>query len=304
MEKEITSIGAFIAGLLSFLSPCVLPLIPSYIAFISGVSLLDAQQEKINKLAVFIPALFFVFGFSTVFIVLGATASSLGSFISLRTDLFAKIGGGIVIFFGLITAGVINIPFLKYEKRFRLTKSPIGLFGAFIVGIIFAFGWSPCVGPILYSILTIAAQQGTIFEGVKLLVLYSAGFAIPFLIVPFGIGSFVKFITKMKKYTQAMELIAGKLLVTMGLLLAMGTFKHLGESLEIISLMSAGIFVTIVSIVGTQIGILLVFVNWLSKKGEYGIPWSARLMFFLDLMSISMLTVINALKEAMMLEEF
>jgi len=301
--QNVTSFGAFLAGLLSFLSPCILPLVPSYIAFISGVSILEVQSGKFNKLSLFLSALFFVLGFSFVFIGLGATASTIGKFFVSKSSLFTQIGGIIVIFFGLVTAKIINIPFLQYEKKLEVSRSPLTYLGAFIVGVVFAFGWSPCVGPILASILTLAAQQETVGQGIKLLALYSAGLAIPFLVLPFAINPFFKFMARVRKYLGVVELAAGKLLVVMGMMLALGTFQKLSESMGEVTILSASILVTFVSVAVTQIWILVSFVNWLNEKGHTEIPWSARLLFFIDLLSVAMLHVIATFKEHMTIPE-
>ncbi|GEM_PF-282353 len=295
--QQVTYFGAFVGGLLSFLSPCILPLIPSYLAFISGVSLLDAQSGKVSRASIFIPALFFVIGFSTVFIGLGATATTAGKFLLTHSKLFSQIGGALVIFFGLVTCHIIDLPFLKYEKRIQISKKPIGILGAFLVGVVFAFGWSPCVGPILASILTIAAQQETVAQGMKLLALYSAGLAIPFLAVSLALEPFFKLLAKLRKYMEVVELVSGKLLIAMGMMLFLGTFGSVSEVMGEVTLLSASIFITFTTVAVTQIWILVSFVNWLHDNGISEIPWSGRLLFLLDILSIALLQVINTFKQ-------
>jgi len=295
--QQVTYFGAFVGGLLSFLSPCILPLIPSYLAFISGVSLLDAQSGKVSRASIFIPALFFVAGFTTVFMGLGATATTVGKFLLTHSKLFSQIGGALVILFGLVTCHIIDLPFLKYEKRIQVSKKPIGILGAFLVGVVFAFGWSPCVGPILASILTIAAQQETVAQGMKLLALYSAGLAIPFLVVSLALEPFFKLLAKLRKYMEVVELVSGKLLIAMGMMLFLGTFGSVTEVMGEVTLLSASIFITFTTVAVTQIWILVSFVDWLHDKGISEIPWSGRLLFLLDLLSIALLQVINTFKQ-------
>lgn len=295
--QQVTYFGAFVGGLLSFLSPCILPLIPSYLAFISGVSLLDAQSGKVSRASIFIPALFFVAGFTTVFMGLGATATTAGKFLLTHSKLFSQIGGALVILFGLVTCNIIDLPFLKYEKRIQVSKKPIGIFGAFLVGVVFAFGWSPCVGPILASILTIAAQQETVMQGMKLLALYSAGLAIPFLVVSLALEPFFKLLAKLRKYMEVVELVSGKLLIAMGMMLFLGTFGSVSEVMGEVTLLSASIFITFTTVAVTQIWILVSFVDWLHDNGISEIPWSGRLLFLIDLLSIALLQVINTFKQ-------
>ncbi len=289
-------------GLLTFLSPCILPLIPSYIAFISGVSLLDAQAGKVSKLGIFISSLFFVLGFTVVFVALGATATAVGNFLFAKSKLFSQIGGAFVIVLGLATAGIIDIPFLKHEKRFRLTKTPLGYVGAFLVGVVFAFGWSPCIGPILAAILALASQQETVMQGVKLLGIFSAGLAIPFLVVSVAINPFLKALAKLRRYMEVVELVAGKLLVVMGMMLFLGTFGLVSETMGEVTLLSASIFVTFVTVAVTQVWMLVAFVSWLQEQGISEIPWAAKLLFFIDLLSIALLQVVNTFKAHMFVE--
>ncbi len=291
ITQNVTFFGAFLAGFLSFLSPCILPLIPSYIAFISGVSLLDAQQGKIKILSLILPAIFFVLGFSTVFIGLGAVASSIGNFLFLKSDLFAKIGGGIIIILSLITAGVINLPFLKYEQKFRFSKSPVGFLGAFLVGIVFAFGWSPCVGPILAAILAFASQQDTIGQGVNLLIVYSAGLAIPFLIVPFILNPFIKIMSKMGKYLIIVEIISGKLLLTMGILLSFGILKEFTGTMGGLSIISILTLIIFILIIVTQIILLVRFVNNRFARGIYEFSWKTRLLSIISLFVVDIVGI-------------
>ncbi len=303
VAQQITILGAFLGGLLTFLSPCVLPLIPSYIAFISGISLIDAQAGKVNRLSVFLSSLFFVMGFSIVFIALGATATTIGNFLFTKSKLFSQIGGAVVIILGLVTAGIIELPFLEYEKRFRIEKNSFGLAGAFLVGIVFAFGWSPCIGPILAAILAMASQQESVKQGIALLSVFSAGLAIPFLLVSLALNPFLKFMARMRQYLEAVRIVAGKLLVAMGMMLFLGTFGLISEAMGEVTLLSASIFIVFITVAVTQVWILVSFVNWLHTQKIKELPWSARMLFFIDLLSIALLQVINTFKEHMFIEE-
>ena len=175
MSNNVSLIAAFAAGFLSFISPCVLPLIPGYVSFVSGVSLEDMRGDAAVSSArrhVVITSLFFVLGFSLVFIALGATASVVGHFLLEKQPILAKIAGVLLIIFGLHTMGVFRIGFLENEKRMQANRKPAGALGAILVGIAFAFGWSPCIGPILGGILALAASKDTVWEGVQLLAIY------------------------------------------------------------------------------------------------------------------------------------
>ncbi len=241
-------------------------------------------------------------GFSVIFVALGATATTLGNFLFRQSKIFSQVGGVIIILLGLVTTKIIDAPFLKYEKRFRLSNNALGLFGAFLVGVVFAFGWSPCIGPILAAILAIASQQDSVMKGMKLLTVFSAGLAIPFLIVSLALQPFLKFMTKIRKYMEVVELVAGKLLIAMGMMLFLGTFGAISEAMGEVTLLSASIFITFLTVAVTQVWILVSFVDWLHEKNVLAIPWSARLLFLLDLLSIALLQVINTFKEYTFIE--
>src|SRR5437867_11106956 len=205
MEGDVTLIAAFAAGLLSFISPCVLPLIPGYLSYISGLSLdemrgtggltggggtavaVAAVPERRRAL---IASIAFCIGFSLVFVSLGASASMVGQFLMAKLSLLGRIAGAIIIVFGLHTMGVLKIGWLYSEKRFQTSRKPAGIVGAMLVGIAFAFGWTPCIGPILAGILAVAGSKDSVWEGVALLAVYSLGLGIPFLITSLAINQF------------------------------------------------------------------------------------------------------------------
>ncbi len=221
---------AFLAGIFSFLSPCVLPLVPGYVSFLSGISLEDLRKGKkdgkLTQKAV-LASLFFVAGFSLVFISFGASASFIGKLFSQHTILLTRIAGIIIVVFGLHLLGIFRIKWLNYEKRLHVKQSSPGFFGAFIIGIAFAFGWAPCVGPILAGILAMAAVQATLLRGVMLLAAYSLGLGVPFIITGFAVGAFMRFFEKYKPLIRWGEIAAGLLLVCIGCLIFVGNLSIL-----------------------------------------------------------------------------
>jgi cytochrome c-type biogenesis protein len=225
MEEIFNSfpyIGALTAGILSFLSPCVLPLIPSYLTFISGVSFDDMQIAADKKRIQFLTvshSLLFILGFSAVFIALGASSSLVGRLFSAYQDWVRIIGGAIMIFFGLFVAGVFRISFLQCEKKFHLQKRPVGFLGSIVIGMAFAAGWTPCIGPILGTILLFASSQESTAYGVRLLSMYSLGLAIPFLFASLAFNSFLSYSKWIRSHMRIIMIASGLLLIGFGLLL-------------------------------------------------------------------------------------
>jgi cytochrome c-type biogenesis protein len=235
VSNNVTLIAAFAAGFLSFISPCVLPLIPGYVSFVSGVSLEDMRGDAAVSSArrhVLVTSLFFVLGFSLVFIALGATASVVGRFLFEKQPILAKIAGVLLVIFGLHTMGVFRIPFLETEKRMQSDRKPAGALGAILVGIAFAFGWSPCIGPILGGILALAASKDTVWEGVELLAVYSVGLGIPFLLTSIAINQFFAVTKRIRKHYHAIELVSGGLLVAIGVLIFTNQFTIIVRYLQ------------------------------------------------------------------------
>lgn len=229
---------AFLAGIVSFLSPCVLPLIPGYLSFVSGVSAEEMRQETKPALLtarIFFSALFFVLGFSTVFILLGASATGIGQFLVSRLRIFSKIAGALIVLLGLHVTGLFKWNFLLREKRFEVRTKGLGWFGSFAVGATFAFGWTPCIGPILAGILAYAGTRETVFQGVVLLVFYSLGLGIPFLLTAVGIPQFFRFFGKMKRWMRAIEIASGILLVFIGVLIFTDRLTILAGSLSFLN---------------------------------------------------------------------
>ena len=212
---------AFLEGLASFFTPCVLPLIPAYFTFITGFSLEDLTENLDSKIRakVIVSTLAYVLGFSSVFILMGASASYLGGYIFQYKDIILRVGGVIIILFGIHLTGIFRIRQLDFEKRLHFKKKPMRFFGTFIVGMAFAAGWSPCIGPLLGSILVIASSQESVSQGMVLLGLYSLGLALPFIIISVFINFLLVFIKKTTKYLKYFNPIAGGLLIIVGLLL-------------------------------------------------------------------------------------
>ncbi len=235
MNQEVTLLAAFAAGFLSFVSPCVLPLIPGYISFVSGVSVEEMRAETAataSRMQVFLTSLAFVIGFSLVFIALGASATAIGKFLFTRLPLFSKIAGAILIVFGLHTMGVFRLAFLETEKRVHSQRKPAGPLGALLVGVAFAFGWTPCIGPILGGILAIAGSKNSVAEGVLLLAVYSLGLGIPFLLTSLAINQFFGAARRIRRYYHGIELASGALLIVIGVLIISGELTIITRALQ------------------------------------------------------------------------
>lgn len=214
---------AFMAGLLSFLSPCILPLIPGYISFLSGLSLEElqagTQRKKIFR-QVSLSSISFVIGFSVIFIALGASATLVGKFLTTHLKILTKVAGIVIIILGLHLVGILKFGFLDYEKRLKIKHFPSsGLFSPFLMGLAFAFGWTPCIGPILTGILTLAATQKDIIKGMLLLAMYALGMGIPFIITGFSVAIFLRILERYKHFISGVKILAGLMLIVIGLLI-------------------------------------------------------------------------------------
>lgn len=223
---EVSLVGALLAGLLSFLSPCVLPLVPPYLCFLSGASIEQLSREGEIPAAVtrrvLLAAVAFVLGFGTVFVALGATASAFGRLVAVHLDLLGQIAGVVIIVLGLHFLGVFRIALLFRDARFQVAGQPSGLIGAYVVGLAFAFGWTPCVGPVLAAILLVAASESTAFHGAFLLGAYSAGIGLPFLAAAFAVRPFLAFMKRFRRYLGRIEQVIGVLLIATGVLFLTG----------------------------------------------------------------------------------
>ena len=220
---------AFVAGLLSFLSPCVLPLIPSYVGFLTGLTLEELEVRRGTAVA---HALWFVAGFSLIFIALGATASALGVLLLRSQVWIGRIGGVVVILFGLYLLGVLRPALLMRERKVQLARKPLGYLGSAFVGVTFGAAWTPCIGPILGAILTLAAAQASVGHGAALLTAYSAGLALPFVVTALALDRFLAWFQRFRPYLVWVERIAGGLLILLGLLLVTDRFTLLAGWLQ------------------------------------------------------------------------
>lgn len=210
---------AFAAGIVSFLSPCVLPLVPGYVSFMSGLSLEELSKGAERRdvmIRAGLGSVFFVLGFSLVFTLMGASASAVGRFLSQYMQVISKVAGVLIILFGLHTIGILPVKWLFYEKRFSFQKVRPGWIGSFVMGLAFAFGWTPCIGPILAGILALAATQETVAQGTFLLAVYSMGLGIPFILTGFGTQIFLQFFNRYKRFIRWGEVFAGVLLIFVG----------------------------------------------------------------------------------------
>lgn len=231
---DVTVITALLAGLISFISPCVLPLVPGYLCFISGKSVQEMRDEERraeNIRPIAMNSLFFIAGFSLVFILMGATATKLGEFVSFKLSFLSKAAGIMLVLFGLHMMGVFKIKFLYMEKRFHARRKRLGLVGAFIVGLAFAFGWTPCVGPILAAVLTLAAMREGMREGILLLFVYSMGLGIPFFLTAIGLNTFLRVFGRIKRHSWLVEVVSGVMLIIIGVMIYTNNLAQLASIL-------------------------------------------------------------------------
>ncbi|MFQ5931733.1 MAG: cytochrome c biogenesis CcdA family protein [Nitrospiraceae bacterium] len=220
--QQISLFAAFTAGLLSFVSPCVLPLVPSYVSYISGLTveqLADAVERQRFRKAIIINSLLFIAGFSVVFIAFGASASLIGQMLTTYQDYIRKIGGVLIVIFGLYLLGILNLGFLTTEKRFHFRHRPAGYAGSFLIGVAFAAGWTPCVGPVLGTILLYASTSDALANGVALLTAYSLGLGLPLFLTALGVDRFLTYFKQVRGYLLGVSAVSGVLLVVVGVML-------------------------------------------------------------------------------------
>ena len=228
MDLNVTFGAAVLAGVLSFLSPCVLPLVPPYLVYMSGVSLEDLTAESTgHRRRVMLSSLLFVLGFTTVFVLLGATASAFGQVLRQNLSLLSQIAGVLIIIMGLHFMGVFRIGFLMREARYQTEQSSASYVGAYAMGLAFAFGWTPCIGPVLAAILSVAGSTESVGRGMALLAFYSLGLGIPFMLAAFSIDSFLGFSRKFRRHMMVLERIMGVLLVLTGIMFLTGWMQNI-----------------------------------------------------------------------------
>lgn len=230
-EPDVSFAVAFSAGVLSFLSPCVLPLIPSYVGFLTGMSA-DELQAGARRGTALLHGLWFVAGFSLVFVLLGAAASALGSLLRDYQHWLGRLGGVLIILFGLYLLGVLRPAFLMRERRIQLSNKPLGYFGSGVVGFTFGAAWTPCIGPILGGILTLAATSSGLWGGMALLAVYALGLAIPFLLTALALDRFLVWFQRFRPYIVWVDRVAGAMLIVLGILLVTDSFTVLAGYLQ------------------------------------------------------------------------
>lgn len=232
---QISLLAAFSAGLLSFVSPCVLPLVPSYISYITGLSveqLTDVSERAKFKKAIVLNSLLFIAGFSAVFIAFGASASLLGQVLVTYQDTIRRIGGVLIVIFGLYLLGVLNLNFLKMEHRYQFRNRPAGYLGSFFIGVAFAAGWTPCVGPVLGSILLYAGTTDSLIDGVVLLTSYSLGLGLPLFLTALGVDRFLAYFKEVRAYLWGVSTVSGVLLVVVGVMIYANSLTMVTSFLE------------------------------------------------------------------------
>jgi cytochrome c-type biogenesis protein len=226
-------LGVALAGLVSFLSPCVLPLVPPYLGYLGGTTIEQMTErggvDDHVRRRVMVASLCFVLGFTTVFVALGAGASVLGQWVQEHKGQLAVVAGIVIIGFGLHFLGLLRVPWLYREARFRARVEGASFAGAFVMGLAFAFGWTPCIGPVLATVLTLAASEASLGAGVRLLLVYSLGLGIPFVLAAAAIGPFIAFMQKFKRHLHRVEMVMGLLLVVTGVLMLTGSLNWFGQ---------------------------------------------------------------------------
>ncbi len=233
MTFDIGLGGAFIAGVLSFLSPCVLPIVPPSLAFIAGMSFDEMTDERAGRRRRLVLAtVAFVLGFATVFVLLGATATTLGQLLQRYRDMVAMVAGGVIILLGLHFLGVFRLMMLYREVRAQPRQKPVGVIGAYVAGLAFAFGWTPCVGPVLTSILFVAGAQDTALEGALLLLVYALGIGMPFVLAAVFLERFMDFMQRFRRHLDIMEKIIGGFLIITGVLIMTGGMNAIGNWIQ------------------------------------------------------------------------
>ncbi|SEQ86461.1 cytochrome c-type biogenesis protein [Faunimonas pinastri] len=229
---NVSVFGAFAAGLLSFVSPCVLPIVPPYLCYLAGVSVEELEQSGPNTRTarrVVLSAVGFILGFATVFVLLGATATAIGQTVARHLDILGLVAGAVIIVMGLHFLGVFRIAFLYREARVQVQRKPPGVLGAYLMGLAFAFGWTPCVGPVLAAILFVAGSEQTVARGAMLLLVYSLGLGVPFLIAAAFSPLFLRWASRFRRHLHQVERVMGGLLVLTGILFMTGemsTFSY------------------------------------------------------------------------------
>ena len=238
-SHNISFFLAFSAGFLSFVSPCVLPLIPSYVSYITGISFEDlvegGEERNFTKVTLY-NSLAFIAGFTLIFVALGASSSYVGAFLRDYQDIIQRAGGLLIIFFGLFIMRIIRFDMLDREKKFHLQEKPAGYLGSVLVGIVFAAGWTPCIGPMLGAILSLSTSEGSVLFGIQLLLVYSIGLGLPFLLTSLALNSFLHHMPKVTRHMNIITTVSGVILISIGLLLVTDRFADLSRLFQSVGL--------------------------------------------------------------------
>lgn len=227
MGNRFFFITVFLQGIASFLSPCVLPLIPAYLTYMTGQSIEIMMEDSKAHRALIFNSIAFIAGFSLVFVLLGAVATSLGQFLQAYRDIIRKISAILIIFFALFHTGLIPVPFLNYEKRLQIKPAAPGVISSFLIGVGFSFGWSPCIGPVLTSVYIMASQVSTVAKGMALLAVYALGLGLPFFLIALGLRFLWKYFEKLYKHMKLVKTISGGILVIVGIMIYFNVFYFL-----------------------------------------------------------------------------
>ncbi|MDX1660911.1 MAG: cytochrome c biogenesis protein CcdA [Gemmatimonadota bacterium] len=237
MNGELSFAVAFVAGVVSFLSPCVLPLFPSYLSFVTGLTFDELAEPgpearaRVRRLTM-VHSLLFIVGFMLVFMALGASASAIGQFMRANQTWIRRVAGAVIVLFGLHIAGVLNFSFLQRERRVHLQERPAGMFGSVVVGFAFGAGWTPCIGPILGAILTMAGTAGELKQGVAMLAVYGLGLGVPFFLAAVGFSAFLTAFERIRKWMRPIEVVSGVVLIVVGILIFTNYFAVLAAYLN------------------------------------------------------------------------
>lgn len=237
MNGELSFAVAFVAGVVSFLSPCVLPLFPSYLSFVTGLSFDELAEPgpdaraRVRRLAI-VHSLLFILGFMLVFMALGASASAIGQFMRANQTWIRRLAGAVIVVFGLHIAGILTLPFLQRERRVHLQDRPAGMFGSVVVGFAFGAGWTPCIGPILGAILTMAGTSGELGQGVLMLAVYGLGLGVPFFLAAVGFSTFLTAFKRIRRWMRPIEIVSGLVLIAVGILIFTNYFAVLAAYLN------------------------------------------------------------------------
>ena len=300
MLDDIGFLEALAGGFSSFFTGCVMPFLPGFVAYIIAVYLIDNQTGRAPKLGMIVTALFYQLGFNIIFII------NRGYYVGKYDEyapMFGKIGGAWIIIVGLAIAGVIEMKLLSKSTRIRFSINPLALFLAMFIGGMFSLGWIPCSGEALGKINGLLGMEESFKHGLNMFMIYNIGLSIPFLLISLIFTFLTPLLKKFKDSIIYIEMISGKILVLIGMMLFLGSFRNIAETFGIVTLLSGSIiFTSFLTVIATQAWVLETFISWLKEKEIPEIPWSSRLLFFIDILSVTFLQITTIFQENMMAE--